>query len=94
MGCGVGIATGPAQAAALGAAPPAQAGVAAGALSTMRYLGGIIGSGLVALLADAGIVDDPRLVIFPIVLLASAVVALWLPGRITARASPRDAGQR
>ena len=88
MGIGVGIATGPTQAAALAAAPRAQAGVAAGALSTMRYLGGVIGSGLVALLADGGIVDDPALVIFPIVLLAAAVVALWLPRR-AARAADR-----
>jgi EmrB/QacA subfamily drug resistance transporter len=88
MGVGVGIATGPTQAAALAAAPRAQAGVAAGALSTMRYLGGVIGSGLEALLADGRIVDDPALVILPVVLLAAAVAALWLPRR-AAKAAAR-----
>ncbi|HEY5882773.1 MAG TPA: MFS transporter, partial [Nakamurella sp.] len=80
MGAGVGLATGPAQAAALAAVRSSQAGAAAGALSTMRYLGGVVGSGLVALLADAGFRDDPRLLIFPAVLLVSAAAGLWLPG--------------
>ena len=55
---------------------------------TMRYLGGVIGSGLVALLADGRIVDDPALVILPVVLLAAAVAALWLPRR-AAKAAAR-----
>jgi MFS family permease len=80
MGAGIGLATGPAQAAALAAVRSSQAGAAAGALSTMRYLGGVVGSGLVALLADAGFRDDPRLLIFPAVLLVSAAAGLWLPG--------------
>ena len=94
MGAGVGLATGPAQAAAMSAARSAQAGTAAGALSTMRYLGGVVGSGLVALLADAGFVDDPRLLIFPAVLLISAAAALWLPGVDRVNRAQRAAAQR
>lgn len=81
MGIGIGISTSPSQAAALSAVPANQAGVASGALSTLRYVGGVIGSGLVALLAGGGIAHDARLIVFPVVLLASAFVSLWLPGR-------------
>jgi MFS family permease len=71
MGAGIGMSSAPAQASALGA----------GALSTMRYIGGVIGSGLVTMLAGGGLVRDSRLFVFPAVLLASAVAALVLPGR-------------
>ncbi|HEX2123123.1 MAG TPA: MFS transporter, partial [Thermoanaerobaculia bacterium] len=81
MGAGIGISTSPSQAAALSAIPASQAGVASGALSTMRYAGGVIGSGLVALLAGGGLANDARLIVFPAVLLVSATVALALPGR-------------
>jgi MFS family permease len=81
MGAGIGISGSPSQAAALSAVPASQAGVASGALSTLRYVGGVIGSGLVALLAGGGLAHDTRLIVFPAVLLASAFVALWLPGR-------------
>ena len=43
VGSGIGMVTGPAQSAALSAVPAEQSGVAAGILSTMRYLGGIAG---------------------------------------------------
>lgn len=79
MGAGIGIATSPSQAAAMSAVDASQAGVASGALSTMRYLGGVTGSGLVALIAGSGAARDPRLMVFPAVLLASAVAALLLP---------------
>ena len=85
MGAGVGLATGPSQAAALAAARTAQTGSAAGAMSTMRYLGGVVGSGLVALLAGGGFVDRSWLLIFPVVLLISAGAATWLPGPERAR---------
>jgi len=94
MGAGVGLATGPAQAAAMAAARSSQAGSAAGALSTMRYLGGVVGSGLVALLAAGGFVDDSRLLIFPVVLLISAAAAFGLPGidRVKTAQKPRRKG--
>ncbi|MFL6248549.1 MAG: MFS transporter, partial [Thermoanaerobaculia bacterium] len=80
MGAGIGISGSPTQAAALSAVPASHAGVASGALSTLRYIGGVIGSGLVALLAGGGLTHDARLIVFPAVLLASAFAALWLPG--------------
>lgn len=81
MGAGIGIATSPSQAAAMNAIDASQAGVASAALSTMRYVGGVIGSGLVALLAGGGTARDVRLMVFPAVLIVSAAVALVLPGR-------------
>ena len=88
MGAGIGIATSPSQAAAMSAISASQAGVASGALSTMRYLGGVIASGLVALLTAGGMARDERLMVFPAVLLLSAIVALALPGA-TRRVTPR-----
>ncbi len=76
VGFGIGVSTSPSQAAALGAIEASQAGIASGALSTMRYLGGVIGSGLVALLAASP--HDPRLWVFPAVLFASGIAALSL----------------
>lgn len=81
MGAGIGISTSPSQAAAMSAVAASQAGVASGALSTMRYTGGVIGGGLVALIAGGAVVGDPRMVIYPAVLLLSAFVALALPGK-------------
>lgn len=81
MGAGIGIATSPSQAAAMSAVSASEAGVASGALSTMRYVGGVIGSGLVALITAGGVTRDARLLVFPAVLLLSALVALVLPGR-------------
>ncbi len=81
MGAGIGITGSPSQAAAISAIQASQAGVASAALSTMRYLGGVIASGLVALIAAGGVERDARLMVFPTVLLVSAVVALGLPGR-------------
>ena len=53
-----------------------------------------MGSGLVALLADAGFVDDPRLLIFPAVLLISAAAAPWLAGVDRVNRAKRSAAQR
>jgi EmrB/QacA subfamily drug resistance transporter len=81
MGAGIGLAGSPSQAAAMSAIQASQAGVASGALSTMRYLGGVIASGLVALIAAGGIERDARMLVFPAVLFVSAMVAFALPGR-------------
>ena len=53
VGAGIGTVMGPTQAAALSAVDPSQSGVAAGVLSTMRYLGGITGITIISVaLAD------------------------------------------
>jgi EmrB/QacA subfamily drug resistance transporter len=82
MGAGIGMTSGPSNASALSAVSASQAGVASGALSTMRYIGGVIGSGLVALFASGAATGDARLYVFPAVLLLSGVVALALPGKL------------
>jgi MFS family permease len=43
VGGGIGMVMGPSQAVAMSAIPAEQSGVAAGVLSTMRYLGGVVG---------------------------------------------------
>jgi EmrB/QacA subfamily drug resistance transporter len=81
MGTGIGLSSSPSQAAALSAVPASQAGVASAAMSTMRYVGGVVGSGLVTMLAAGGLTRDARLIVFPAVLILSGVAALVLPGR-------------
>jgi MFS family permease len=85
-GIGIGLASGPSQAAALAATPRERSGTASAALSIMRYLGGLIGSAvLAATLPEAGAPHDPLIFVAPFVasLLAAAVVARALPGRVT-----------
>jgi predicted MFS family arabinose efflux permease len=53
VGLGVGLANGPAQASAMSAAPPRAAGLTAGLLSSMRYLGGAVGMLALLPLRDA-----------------------------------------
>ncbi|HVZ32087.1 MAG TPA: MFS transporter, partial [Polyangiaceae bacterium] len=72
LGLGLGLATSPAQAAALSAVPRAQSGMAAGVAFTLRYLGGIAGlSILAALQTDSG---EPRIA------LAEHHAVLWVFG--------------
>ncbi len=80
LGLGLGLSTSPSQAAALSAVPREKAGMASGAMSTMRYLGGVAGSAIIAaLLAESGWRSQWFAWIFPPVLLISAFVALLLP---------------
>jgi MFS family permease len=58
MGAGLGLAGPASQSAAVSAIPADRAGMAAGALSTMRYLGGVVGIGaLGVILRDVGLGD-------------------------------------
>lgn len=93
LGVGLGLATPAAQSASISAAPAQHAGMAAGAGSTMRYLGGIAGVAVMSLVLDAGgtreeVVSDHRalLAVFAGVLLAGLVCAVLLPGRGTTTA--------
>lgn len=82
FGLGLGLSTSPSQASALSAVPRDKAGMASGAMSTMRYLGGVAGSAIIAaLLAQSGWRSQWFAWIFPPVLLLSALVALLLPAR-------------
>lgn len=87
VGAGLGLATAPAQAAAMDAAPRAQAGSAGGAISTLRYLGGIAGITWLGRL-DAGLPvaeqlarHQSSLVGYGVALGLALLVAQRLPGR-------------
>lgn len=79
LGLGIGFSTSPSQAAAASAVSREQAGAAAGALSTMRYLGGVSGSAVVALIVASTGGASMLMWLFPAALLLSAIVSLLLP---------------
>lgn len=54
VGLGLGLVTGPNQAAALSAVPARDSGVASGVLSTVRYLGGLAGIGIISVWINLG----------------------------------------
>jgi MFS family permease len=87
VGSGIGMATGPAQSAALSAVLPEQSGVAAGILSTMRYLGGIAGITIIStILIDtdpAGILRQNKICfgIYIGVYIFALLLALAIPRR-------------
>jgi EmrB/QacA subfamily drug resistance transporter len=75
VGCGIGLAGAPVQAAAMQAARAGEAGQAAGMFSTMRYLGSILGAaGMAAILGAA---DDERAfrALFALLVIAAGVAA-------------------
>jgi MFS family permease len=58
VGAGLGLAAAPTQSSAVSAVPPEQSGMAAGAFSTLRYLGGMVGIGaLGVVLRDVALTD-------------------------------------
>jgi len=87
VGSGIGMVTGPAQSAALSAVLPEQSGVAAGILSTMRYLGGIAGITIIStILIDtdpAGILQQNKICfgIYIGVYVFAFLLALTIPRR-------------
>jgi MFS family permease len=84
VGVGLGLATSPAQSAAMTAAHRSQAGMAGGALSTSRYLGGVVGiSVLGVLLASSGGVASHRAAAlwYAVGLVAATGAALLLPAK-------------
>jgi MFS family permease len=54
VGLGLGLSTGPAQAAALSAIDPHRSGMASAALSTLRYMGAIVGTAILGLALSGG----------------------------------------
>jgi MFS family permease len=86
LGAGLGLTTPAAQSASISAAPGAQAGMAAGIGSTMRYLGGLVGVAVMSLLLDvsgsrADVVDEHRILmaVFGGALLVGLLCAVLLP---------------
>ena len=87
VGAGIGIVSGPAQAAALSVVPASQSGMAAGVLSTMRYVGGIAGIAVISVIitdTDADGMLQQNLSCFGIYLgvyVFALLLAFTLPGR-------------
>lgn len=83
LGLGIGIGTGPATTAAIESAPIAAAGRAAGTNSMMRYVGSILGAGMLAGVLDTdGAVpglDTFRLVFVVVVVMAGIAVVTAIP---------------
>ncbi|MBP7149562.1 MAG: MFS transporter [Acidobacteria bacterium] len=95
VGAGIGLASAPAQTAALSAAPRAQAGAAGGALSTMRYLGAAVGIALLKIEVGGEPAASIWLRAGSVALVASILLALVLRGgdnRSRVR-GPRRAGE-
>ncbi|MFE8603577.1 MFS transporter [Archangium violaceum] len=94
LGFGLALATAPSQAAAMGAVDKARSGMAAGAMSTIRYLGGVAGiavlGGVLAKGGAAATLEQHRaaMAVFGGALAVSAFAALALPRRDTAGREP------
>ncbi|MCC6573498.1 MAG: MFS transporter [Planctomycetes bacterium] len=84
IGAGLGLSSAPSNAAAMADAPREIAGMAGGVLSTMRYIGGVIGiAAMGKILVDAKSIADHNTVVYvyAAALATSAALALLLPGR-------------
>jgi MFS family permease len=80
VGAGLGLSMAPVQATAIETAPSSQAGQAAGLFSTMRYLGSILGSSILAvvLIGPTPPVENFRLLYAALFLSAcGAIFASW-----------------
>ncbi len=88
LGAGLGLSSAPSQAAAMSAVGRDDAGMAAGAVSTARYIGGVVGiSALGYVLARAGEAGSAEAhmsagVVYATALVAATMCALALPGRL------------
>ena len=99
LGAGLGLSSPAAQSASMSAVAPGQSGMAAGAASTMRYLGAVAGIALLGRVLDLGgsraqVLTEHRdvLSVFAVVLLASVVCAAVLPRRDAVAVDRRVAG--
>lgn len=77
LGGGLGLATPGLQASALEAVEQKDAGAAAGAYSTSRYLGSIVGSALLAGLAGTTVASEGTSTIFTVVVVAAIMATLF-----------------
>jgi MFS family permease len=96
LGLGLGLTSAPAQAAALSAVEHRQSGMASGALSTLRYLGGVVGIGVLGVVLGGGTegtvagaaAHQTALRLFAVALLLALLPAALLPGRRTSGEEP------
>jgi MFS family permease len=86
LGFGLGLASSPSQASAMSAVPREQSGMAAGLLAMLRYLGGIVGLLVIALVIDERAMGPAILVelhratnYFMLAMVAALPFALMLP---------------
>ncbi len=83
VGLGLGLSTGPSQAAALSAIDPHRSGMASAAISTLRYMGAVVGTAILGLALSAGgtslVAQQRALWCFAVAFALSAGVALKLP---------------
>ena len=85
LGAGVGLTSPPAQAASMSVVEQEQAGMAGGMLSTMRYLGGVVGTtALGVLLRDSAspAAHQAPVVAYAAAAILAALLSLLLPGRL------------
>lgn len=80
VGLGIGLSTGPANAAAISAVPQEQSGVASATVSMFRYFGAIAGSVILSVaFGDSGAQQHLALWAFVAALAASAILGITLP---------------
>jgi MFS family permease len=95
IGVGVGLTGPPAQAASMSAVGREQSGMAGGVVSTMRYLGGVAGTGaLGALLRDSAspAAHQRPVFVYAGAIILAAALSVLLPGRLNPP-EPRSAGR-
>jgi MFS family permease len=86
IGAGVGLTSPPAQAASMSAVTRDQAGMAAGVVSTMRYIGGVAGIAVLGVLLrdSASVAAHQRpVLVYAASLMTAAMLSLLLPRRHT-----------
>jgi DHA2 family methylenomycin A resistance protein-like MFS transporter len=82
LGSGIGLSAAPVQTAALAAASARDTGQAAGLFSTMRYLGSITGSGIMAMLLTGAVPAEREFRLLYAVLCLAALAALLASARL------------
>ena len=85
MGTGLGLSSAPSQAAAMSSVGRHEAGMAGGAISTARYIGGIIGITVLGqlLATNSGVAShSAAATVYGVALVIAALSSLALPGRV------------
>lgn len=86
VGIGIGLSSAPVQTAAIESVPSGETGQAAGLFSTMRYLGSITGSGIMAAILTGAVPSVSEFRALYVVLLVAAIGAMLTSSRLSPRA--------